>query len=150
MNKVERRLQVLSAIRAFYQVYRFSASYASLKTMTGLRTSTLEDYLADLEYSGAILRTKINGRRTHIKLLIIGKPSYEMVRKARKLRVDVLRGREYEIAAAKAKPKTSTLEERIETIVKNAQTRDSAGVDVLYDFRRRISPNFSVKCTRIG
>lgn len=152
MNKTEaaRCLEILDAIRAFYKVYEFSPSYTYLKNMTGLHTSSFEHYLADLDRSGDILRTKLNGRRTNIKLLKHGKPSYEMVRKARELRVDVLRGRKFEIAAAKAKPQKSTLEERMQKIVQNAQYKDSAGVDVLCDPRRGLSPNFSMKCTRIG
>ena len=149
LSKEEHRLQILDAIRAFYQVYQFSPSYATLKVMTGLRTSSFENYLADLDRSGAILRTKINGRRTNIKLLKSGKQSSEMVRKAKELRVDVLRGRKSEIAALNNKQKKLTFEERIERIVAAAGNRNSAGVDVMWS-QSDFDTHHSLKCIRVG
>ena len=151
---------MLDALRAFEAVHGMAPSYHNLIDLVDVPLSMVPYYLDKLEAKKMICRNPNKSRS--IKILVPGEPTQEMLFKVRHMIIDPRRCRMGVHCRkttrrttdcnfpAPVKQSKARLAEIIEQIVQNAKDTNSAGVNIINDFRRGFDPRRSIRATKIG
>ena len=153
----KKHLVVLDALRAFHKVHGINPSIRDLMDMTGITSTCMVTYyMTRLDTLGMIRRAGKLSRSTRI--VAEGQPSGEMVRKAKEIdvysaRVGVSSEKKFVKRTAERYTDTSKLNEQelqasIERVARKALAQESAGVDVVHDYRRSFPG--TMKASRLG